>query len=226
MRKHIIFEGLTAVVLLCFLVGPSFARFTSYQAKHDRPLNPKRTVLHMFQTEDDGSWDLTRRAARGKLTYRLWGETFDFFFQGRHLVPKEDYVLVYIPESPDSPEFLEQTYEGAVELGRAKSDRRGRLYMVDSVDTCLMPAARNSSSEVVGHVWLVLESALDYSYYYDEIDLSRELSAEYYIAGFHSIRFMDTDGCGEEIVPYYEEPDDPVEEDPGDDEPVVPIGPY
>ena len=108
--------------------------------------------------------------------------------------------------------------------------------MADSVDTCLMPAAENSSSEVVGQVWLVRESDLEYSYYYDEIDLSKELSAESYIAGFHSIRFMDTDGCEEDILPYYEEPDDPaeddpveeepVDEDPGGDEPVVPIGPY
>ena len=98
--------------------------------------------------------------------------------------------------------------------------------MVDSVDTCLMPAVESSSSEVVGHVWLVHESDLDYDHYYDEMNLSQELSSAYYLAGFHTIRFMDTDGCAEDIMPYYEEPDNPADEDPVEDEPELPEGPY
>ena len=71
MRKHILFSGLAAVVLLCLMVGPSFARAPNYRAQQDRPLTPKKAVLHMFETENDGSWQLTRRAARGKLTYQI-----------------------------------------------------------------------------------------------------------------------------------------------------------
>ena len=227
MRKHILLSGLAAVVLLCFIVGPSFARAPNYRAQQDRPLTPKKGVLHMFETEDDGSWQLTRRAARGKLTYRLWGETFNFFFQGRRLVSEEAYVLIYIPESPEYPESFAQSNHVGVELGRANSDKRGRLYMVGSIDTCTMAAEGSSSSEVVGHIWLVPEGALELDYHYDEIIQFEEPISGEYLKGFHTVRFMDTDGCDEE--PYYEEPEEPAGEDPGEEEPeeeVIIIGPY
>lgn len=226
MRKHTILSGLASVVLLCLIVGPSFARAPNNWAQQERPLTPKKAVLHMFETEDDGSWQLTRGAARGKLTYRLWGETFDFFFQGRRLDSMVDYVLIFIPESP---EFLAPTNKVGVELGRAKPDRRGRLYMVGSVDTCIMAADGSSSSEVVGHIWLVPEGALELDYHYDDIILFEEPSPGEYLKGFQTVRFMDTDGCGEDIEPYYEDPEEPAGEDPGEEEPeeeVIIIGPY
>lgn len=237
MRKHMFISGLGVIVLLCLMADLSFARVSKYQQKQNKPLNPKRAILHLFETNDDGSWNLTRGAGRGKLTYRLWGETFDFFFQARRLGPKDNYVLIYIPESQDysySSERYAQFNEEWVELGRAMSDRRGRLYMVGSVDTCLMPAAENSSSEVVGHIWLVLESALDLLYDGGDLNLFWELESGKFIAGFHTIRFMDTDGCGDEIIPYYEdpydeEPEDPAEENPEENQPdegVTIIGPY
>jgi hypothetical protein len=90
-----------------------------------------------------------------------------------------------------------------------------------------MPAVENSSSEVVGQVWLVPEGVLERDYYYGETTLSEELTSGEYIVGFHTIRFMDTDGCGEDIEPYYEEPEEPGDEEPGEDEPGAPIiGPY
>ena len=97
MRKYIFLSGLAMIVLVCMMVGPSFARAPSYQLHRERPLSPKRAVLHMFQRSQDGEWLLTRRAARGKLHYGLWGETFNFFFQGHRLIQDTQYVLIYKP---------------------------------------------------------------------------------------------------------------------------------
>jgi hypothetical protein len=232
MKKYISISGLAMIVLVCMMVVPSFARAPNYQAHRERPLKPKRAVLHMFQRSQGDERLLTRRAARGKLNYWLWGETFNFFFQGRRLIPHTRYVLIYMPAFSENMVWTEGYGEV---LGSGTAGKRGRVLIIGSKDTCNMGSDEEGPSEIVGHIWLV--PAPDYieTEFYDVGSLTVDIEPGEYIEGFHTIRFMDTDGCADDTGeggvgedPYDEAPEGPADENPEGNEPgpIIPSGAY
>ncbi len=89
---------LTTVFVMAILltVIPSFAE--------NPPGSNKIGILYLFEktplsnTEIVGPWPIVPDGAWGKMSYNLWGPTFDFVFQGRQLAPGKDYTLIYYPD--------------------------------------------------------------------------------------------------------------------------------
>jgi hypothetical protein len=231
MARKFIFTLSISVIMLCLIAPPSHsARFNqkkSTYVKHfknhfknhykNHYKNRPKDVLHMFLTDANGRWTLTRNAPKGVLKYNLWGEMFDFSFKGIKLSPETSYTLVYYKEN-------DSHYYSFLVLGEGLTDRNGHIYFENTLETCSMPASDDALNVFGARILLVP------SYSVDEenglIDLNRDAELE----GSHLIRFFDTDGCIlQDTVdedPVDEAPivdEDPVDQEPSDEEPDPPV---
>ena len=209
---------ITIAVTLGLSVAPSFSgRYTQKRNNFQKHMKHShkaalrtyhQSVLHMYLMNGDGQWTLTRNAPRGKMKYNMWGETFNFTFKGIKLSPNTAYTLLYYNESGVSD---------IIQLGEGVTDRRGRVYFENSVDTCSMPAGDDDLTEYGARILLVPSATFyeDAGFIFPDSDT--------YLEGSHLIRFFDTDGC------QTTEPDDDwVDEEPDNEYPVIeePTGEY
>ena len=123
-------------------------------------------TLYLFQkvAAEEGPWPIVHGGAWGTLSYSLWGQTFNFDFKGKKLIPNEEYTLIYYPDPwPGS---------GLICLGSAKANPAGNLNIYDhnfDIATSL-PAdydanwlAMPPSGAVGAKIWLVLSMDVDCS---------------------------------------------------------------
>ncbi len=155
------------VMAILLIVIPSFAE--------NPPGSNKIGVLYLFEktplsnTEEVGPWPIVPNGAWGRMSYNLWGPTFDFVFQGRRLVPKEDYTLIYYPDPWPG--------KNLICLGSGIANNAGNLVMTGrkNIGTSL-PATDDAnwtpcgddvlpvdchSGAVGAKIWLVLTSDVD-----------------------------------------------------------------
>ena len=55
--------------------------------------------LYLFEKNPE-DWSIVERGARGKMQYRISGQTLDFVFNGHSLEPGVSYMLIYYPDPP------------------------------------------------------------------------------------------------------------------------------
>lgn len=154
------------VMAMLLIVIPTFAE--------NPPGSNKIGILYLVEktplsnTEKVGPWPIVPNGAWGKMSYSLWGPTFDFVFHGRRLVPDQDYTLVYYPD-PWPGEQL-------ICLGNARANKGGNLLIKgrQAINTSL-PADYDAnwtpcgdgapveciSGAVGAKIWLVLSSDVD-----------------------------------------------------------------
>jgi hypothetical protein len=184
----------------------------------------KLGVLHMVEvTAEDGEWQLDRRDPRGVMRYWVWGTNFNFFFKGRRLLANTDYTLVYAIGNYD------KGYDDAyVVLGEGSTDRRGRIYFHNSLDTCSMPFGMDARADYGAKILLLPSDHLN------EGELSSPALEGTNLIRFNNtrIRFNNTrivEPCDDSVIIIKgdetpeETPSDPIEEEmpPG----FVPSGP-
>ena len=179
---------IVGAIALGFSAFPSFAArnirqnhtFTRHvQHHHAIYRHGPQAVLHMYATDENSRWQLTRNAPKGLLRYWLWGETFNFTFQGIRLTPETEYTLIYAVDS---------TSAGDIVLGMGWTDRRGRIYFEDSVDVCSMPAEYDAAYPYGARILLVPSEP------------STENDPGVSLEGSYLIRFFDTNGCDAPVV--------------------------
>ena len=67
-----------------------------------------------------GPWPIFPDKGRwGRLNYSLWGPKFKFSFEGKRLLPKKNYTLIYFPDPWPG--------EGLICLGNGKSNKAGNI---------------------------------------------------------------------------------------------------
>lgn len=176
LRKWFLVLTVTAIAI-GFSVSPALSGWHRWEKKvykkHFRHNYERRqqAVLPMFPVDETGQWTLTRGAPKGKMTYFMWGETFDFAFKGVNLLPDISYTLIAIEPDGQADHIL----------GDGEINRRGKLYLKGSEDICVPMDVR--SAEGV------------------RIQLIEKYGGEnerIVLDGFHPIRFFNTDtvGCG------------------------------
>ena len=119
-----------------------------------------------------GPWPIFSDKGRyGRLQYSLGGPKFKFSFEGRRLLPKQSYTLIYYPDGWPG--------EGLICLGAGKSNKAGNLNIKGNNDigTSLPAAVLNitgkqnvpdanfnpvaPSGAVGAKIWLVLTEDVD-----------------------------------------------------------------
>ena len=127
LRKWFLVLTVTAIAI-GFSASPALSGWHRWEKKvykkHFRHNYERRqqAVLPMFPVDEDGQWLLTRGEPRGKMTYFMWGETFDFAFKGIHLSPDTSYTLIAIEPDGQTDHIL----------GDGEINRRGKLYFSQS----------------------------------------------------------------------------------------------
>ncbi len=78
--------------------------FVTLSFAENPPGSNKIGILYLFEktplpnTEVLGPWPIVPNGAWGRMSYNLWGPTFDFVFQGRRLAPGAQHTLIYYPD--------------------------------------------------------------------------------------------------------------------------------
>ena len=104
-----------------------------------------------------GPWPIFPNNQRSaKLDYALWGKTFKFSFEGKRLLPKRNYTLIYYPDPWPGA--------GLICLGSGKTNPAGNLEIHGSPDIgTSLPASYDAnfnpispSGAVGAKIWSVL----------------------------------------------------------------------
>lgn len=158
--------------LVCGLVVV-FLMASFVSAKNPKgPSSPagKSNVGHLYLYEkSETDWTIVERGAWGKMKYRLSGTAFDFVFNGKKLIPGEEYTLIYYPDPwPGS---------GLICLGTGIANKGGNVHIkeVDLIETDLPIEGDLNNPNNAGHasciadstciegakIWVVLSSDVD-----------------------------------------------------------------
>jgi hypothetical protein len=98
----------------------------------------------------------------GKMDYSLWGPKFKFSFQGKRLLPKKNYTLIYYPDGWPG--------NGLICLGAGNSNKSGNINIEGNTDigTSLPAQAIDAnfnpispSGAVGAKIWLVQTEDVD-----------------------------------------------------------------
>lgn len=196
-----IIQGTIFLILILLLVTQSFAEVP--------PGFNRIGVLYLFEkepqsnNEEVGPWPIVYNGAWGKMTYNLWGPTFDFVFHGRRLQPSTDYTLIYYPDPWPG--------NGLICLGSGRSNKAGNLLIFGRVDigTNLPadydanwtpcgdgPPANCLSGAVGAKIWLVLSSDVDCLGLQDQAPHMINWNPEEYLFEYNLINFQLRDAHG------------------------------
>jgi hypothetical protein len=161
------------VFLVVALVSSVAAKDNHPPGRHHPHGEAKLGQLYLFQkcdddfgcpSSDNGPWPIIPDNGRwGQLNYSLWGDTFNFSFEGKKLLPKKDYTLIYYPDPwPGS---------GLICLGSGTSNRAGNIAIHGKVETGTSlpaewdgnykPVPDSKSGAVGAKIWLVLSGDVD-----------------------------------------------------------------
>jgi hypothetical protein len=150
---------LVSVIVVALVFG--FAPFVS--AKRCFDPHPKGPVGFLYLIEKDPvTWKPVFEGAYGKMHYNIWGEEFDFWFEGHGLVQDKEYTLIYYPD--EWPGY------GLICLGKGVAHGRGGNVGIWGREPLGMdlpaPYDKNAvpsppSGAVGAKIWLVLSSDVD-----------------------------------------------------------------
>jgi hypothetical protein len=109
--------------------------------------------LYLFE-KNPGNWQIVKGGAWGKMTYRPWGPTFHFVFNGHGLQRGVAYTLIYYPDPWPGA--------GLIGLGWAISDQFGDVHIAGVADTGDLPKTKDKNYPYGAKIWLVLSTDVDY----------------------------------------------------------------
>ena len=105
----------------------------------------------------EGPWPVfTKNERFGKLDYTLWGEKFKFSFEGKKLLSKKNYTLIYYPDPWPGA--------GLICLGSGNTNKKGNIEIHGSLDIgtnlpapydANFKAVPGGSGAVGAKIWLV-----------------------------------------------------------------------
>jgi len=111
--------------------------------------------LYLFEKDPD-SWNIVNPGARGRMKYNLWGEEFEFKFDGCGLKSGISYTLIYYPDPWPGA--------GLVCLGSAVANGKGDVHIKGKLEgLCDLPADYDENSKCGAKIWLVLTDDIDAS---------------------------------------------------------------
>ena len=130
----------------------------------------KSNVAHLYLYEkSEIDWQILEKGAWAKMKYRMSGPSFSFVFNGKKLIPGEEYTLIYYPDPWPG--------NGLICLGTGVANKGGNVHIKEPapIDTDL-PAEgdlndpdnplhaeciANSTCIEGAKIWLVLSSDVD-----------------------------------------------------------------
>jgi hypothetical protein len=152
-------KTLVLVIALTMVFG--FASFAS--AKRCFDPHPKGPTGFLYLIEKDADWKPVLEGAYGKMHYNLWGEEFNFWFEGHGLIQDQEYTLIYYPD-PWPGEGLMCLGSG---IAHGKMGGNVAIWGRKDLGTDL-PASGDANATPVGDsgavgakIWLVLSSDVD-----------------------------------------------------------------
>jgi len=162
-------------VLTSFVCGLAVVFLMTSFASAKNPKGPsgpagKSNVAHLYLYEkSETDWQILEKGAWGKMKYRMSGPSFKFVFNGKKLVPGEEYTLIYYPDPWPG--------NGLICLGAGVANRGGNVHIkeADFINTDLPmegdlnnPAnplhaecIANSTCIEGAKIWVVLSSDVD-----------------------------------------------------------------
>ena len=164
-------KKLLTSVVCCLVVLFLMASFVS--AKNPKgPSGPagKSNVGRLYLYEkSEADWSIVEDGAWGKMKYRLSGTAFRFVFNGKKLIPGEEYTLIYYPDPWPGT--------GLICLGTGTANEGGNVHIKEAapIVTDLPTAEDLNNPENPSHdtcdtdstcidgakIWLVLSSDVD-----------------------------------------------------------------
>lgn len=84
------------VFTIMFAVVFGFAPFVSANGCFDPDHRGPLGILYLIQK--DSAWEPVPGGAHGRLHYNIWGEKFNFWFEGHGLIQGKEYTLIYYPD--------------------------------------------------------------------------------------------------------------------------------
>ncbi len=149
--------------------------FVTLSFAENPPGSNKIGILYLFEKtpppttgQPVGPWPIVQNGAWGRISYNLWGPTFDFVFHGRRLAPGAQYTLIYYPDPWPG--------DNLICLGSGAANGGGNLLIKGKkvIETGL-PAPNDAnwtpcgkgdpalcdSGAVGAKIWLVLSSDVD-----------------------------------------------------------------
>jgi hypothetical protein len=149
---------LLLVIVLALVFG--FTPFVS--AKRCFDPHHKGPISFLYLIEKGADWKPVFGGAYGKMHYNIWGEEFNFWFEGHGLVQDQEYKLIYYPDGWPGT--------GLICLGTGTAHgRHGNVAIWGRVDLGTdLPASYDKNAEpsppsgaVGAKIWLVLSSDVD-----------------------------------------------------------------
>jgi hypothetical protein len=130
----------------------------------------KSNVAHLYLYEkSETDWQILEKGAWGKMKYRMSGPSFNFVFNGKKLIPGEEYTLIYYPDPWPG--------NGLICLGTGVANGGGNVHIKEAafIDTDLPVEGDLNNPITEGHaeclanstcidgakIWLVLSSDVD-----------------------------------------------------------------
>jgi len=83
---------LAIVVAMVFAFAPFASAKRCYDPYHKGP------VGFLYLIAKDADWKPVLGGAYGKMNYNIWGDEFNFWFEGHRLVQDKEYTLIYYPD--------------------------------------------------------------------------------------------------------------------------------
>jgi len=174
--------GVTVLLAVALASAPATV-FAADNAANDKIGAGKSNNAFLYLYEKDADYNFVWDGAWGKLKYKQAGPTFDFNFNGHHLVPGEDYTLIYFPDYEGNP----WPREGIRCFANATANEEGNVHLRGSVNLesdLPMEGDINDGAKI----WLVLSSDIDC----DACTMSGWNNTEY-LFEHHFITYTDTD---------------------------------
>lgn len=138
--------------------------------------------VYFFLQDTDTYRGMFRFESWGIMSYRLWGEEFQFSFKGYNLDRRESYTLIYYPDPEGGGDIIR--------LGSGTANRRGQLNIHARLDICSLPASTDLGYFYGAQLMLVPTDSVS-----SEEDVLLTPGSEKNLISFHAIRFVDTNDC-------------------------------
>ena len=127
----------------------------------------KSNVAHLYLYEkSETDWQILEKGAWGKMKYRMSGPSFNLVFNGKKLIPGEEYTLIYYPDPWPG--------NGLICLGTGVANGGGNVHIKEAafIDTDLPAEGDLNDPDTPGHdlcttcidgakIWLVRSSDVD-----------------------------------------------------------------
>ena len=205
MSKRMAIAIITLVLTLA-VVPMASAQHWNWFRGFSEPFPQGRNMIgthYLFQMDPE-TGVVIRNGAWGKLTYNFWGNTFNFIFDGNRLDYRNDYTLIYLPDTE-----ADLSQREVVCLGTSTTFRRN-VYIAGHPNTGDLPGDYDWNYSFGAQIVLVPSGDVDCEVETNFGKMNKWEPASY-LFGYGLIKFEDmNDGTIPLPEPYHYDPNRPV----------------